>query len=50
MPSDELERMRKLETFDEYEGFNEKCSHYIILTAAKGLFQFTTLTSTNLDS
>ncbi|XP_046455871.1 tRNA wybutosine-synthesizing protein 4-like isoform X3 [Daphnia pulex] len=36
VPSDELERMRKLETFDEYEGFNEKCSHYIILTAAKG--------------
>ncbi|XP_057381528.1 tRNA wybutosine-synthesizing protein 4-like isoform X1 [Daphnia carinata] len=35
--SDELNRMRKLETFDEYEGFNEKCSHYIILTAAKGI-------------
>lgn len=37
VPLDELNRMRKLEIFDEYEGFNEKCSHYVILTAAKGI-------------
>lgn len=40
IPSDELERMKQLETFDEYEGFHEKCSHYIILTATKGLICF----------
>lgn len=36
IPSYEFERMKQLETFDEYEGFHEKCAHYIILTAAKG--------------
>lgn len=39
IPSDELGRIKQLETFDEYEGFHEKCSHYIILTATKGLMR-----------
>lgn len=47
IPSEELQRIRRLELFDEYEGFHEKCSHYIILTAAKGLrfnFDFNLMT------
>ena len=29
--------MKQLETFDEFEGIHQKCSHYIILTAARGI-------------
>ena len=37
VPIEERQRVQHLEDdFDEYEGFHEKCSHYIILTASKG--------------
>ncbi|XP_026888835.2 tRNA wybutosine-synthesizing protein 4 isoform X2 [Electrophorus electricus] len=32
----ERERMEKLEPFDEFEEWHQKCSHYFILTASKG--------------
>ncbi|XP_028250219.1 tRNA wybutosine-synthesizing protein 4 [Parambassis ranga] len=36
VPEEERERVRHLEPFDEYEEWHQKCSHYFILTAARG--------------
>ncbi|KAF4109123.1 tRNA wybutosine-synthesizing protein 4 [Onychostoma macrolepis] len=33
---DERQRVEGLEPFDEFEEWNQKCSHYFILTASKG--------------
>ncbi|NWY07820.1 TYW4 protein, partial [Nothoprocta ornata] len=37
VPEDEQRRVQALEPFDEYEEWHLKCSHYFILTAAKGM-------------
>ncbi|XP_068602852.1 tRNA wybutosine-synthesizing protein 4 [Brachionichthys hirsutus] len=36
VPEEERCRIESLETFDEYEEWHQKCSHYFILTAAQG--------------
>uniref|UniRef100_A0A8B9QCI6 tRNA wybutosine-synthesizing protein 4 n=1 Tax=Apteryx owenii TaxID=8824 RepID=A0A8B9QCI6_APTOW len=36
-PEDEQRRVQALEPFDEYEEWHLKCSHYFVLTAAKGM-------------
>ncbi|KAM9486203.1 tRNA wybutosine-synthesizing protein 4 [Clarias gariepinus] len=36
LTDDERERVEKLEPFDEFEEWHQKCSHYFILTASKG--------------
>ncbi|XP_017325084.1 tRNA wybutosine-synthesizing protein 4 isoform X1 [Ictalurus punctatus] len=36
LTEDERERVEKLEPFDEFEEWHQKCSHYFILTASKG--------------
>ncbi|TSQ01556.1 tRNA wybutosine-synthesizing protein 4 [Bagarius yarrelli] len=36
LPEDERNRVEKLEPFDEFEEWHQKCSHYFILTASKG--------------
>ena len=36
IPTEERKRARHIEAFDEYEGLHWTCSHYSILTAAKG--------------
>ncbi|NXE57171.1 TYW4 protein, partial [Casuarius casuarius] len=36
-PEDEQQRVQALEPFDEYEEWHLKCSHYFVLTAAKGM-------------
>jgi len=36
LPPTEIERIRHLQLFDEYEEFFLKCSHYFILVATKG--------------
>ncbi|NWI09455.1 TYW4 protein, partial [Crypturellus soui] len=37
VPEDEQRRVQALEPFDEYEEWHLKCSHYFVLTAAKGM-------------
>ncbi|XP_062861712.1 tRNA wybutosine-synthesizing protein 4 isoform X1 [Trichomycterus rosablanca] len=36
LTDDERERVEKLEPFDEFEEWHQKCSHYFILTASNG--------------
>ncbi|XP_017558529.1 tRNA wybutosine-synthesizing protein 4 isoform X1 [Pygocentrus nattereri] len=36
LSKDERERVEKMEPFDEFEEWHQKCSHYFILTASKG--------------
>ena len=36
---DEQDRISKLELFDEYEEWHDKCSHYMLLYAMKGTCQ-----------
>nr|XP_046259052.1 tRNA wybutosine-synthesizing protein 4 [Scatophagus argus] len=36
VPEEERCRVEKLEPFDEYEEWHQKCSHYFILTACRG--------------
>nr|XP_057939051.1 tRNA wybutosine-synthesizing protein 4 [Doryrhamphus excisus] len=36
IPDDERLRVERLEPFDEYEEWHQKCSHYFILTASRG--------------
>ncbi|XP_061648854.1 tRNA wybutosine-synthesizing protein 4 isoform X2 [Phyllopteryx taeniolatus] len=36
IPDDERHRVERLEPFDEYEEWHQKCSHYFILTASRG--------------
>ncbi|KAI5106871.1 tRNA wybutosine-synthesizing protein 4 [Silurus meridionalis] len=36
LTKNERERVEKLEPFDEFEEWHQKCSHYFILTASKG--------------
>ncbi|XP_068184667.1 tRNA wybutosine-synthesizing protein 4 isoform X2 [Antennarius striatus] len=36
VPEEERYRMESLETFDEYEEWHQKCSHYFVLTASRG--------------
>ncbi|KAK3568902.1 hypothetical protein QTP86_019557 [Hemibagrus guttatus] len=36
LTEDERDRVEKLEPFDEFEEWHQKCSHYFILTASKG--------------
>lgn len=50
VPAEERARIRKLESFDEYEGFHEKCSHYIILTASKGIAKYGFYTTSKIST
>ncbi|XP_054642567.1 tRNA wybutosine-synthesizing protein 4 isoform X2 [Dunckerocampus dactyliophorus] len=36
IPDDERLRVERLEPFDEYEEWHQKCSHYFVLTASRG--------------
>ncbi|CAK6967690.1 tRNA wybutosine-synthesizing protein 4 isoform X1 [Scomber scombrus] len=36
VPEEERHRVERLEPFDEYEEWHQKCSHYFILTASRG--------------
>uniref|UniRef100_A0A8D3AZX8 tRNA wybutosine-synthesizing protein 4 n=1 Tax=Scophthalmus maximus TaxID=52904 RepID=A0A8D3AZX8_SCOMX len=36
VPEEERGRVERLEPFDEYEEWHQKCSHYFILTASRG--------------
>ncbi|XP_038154393.1 tRNA wybutosine-synthesizing protein 4 [Cyprinodon tularosa] len=36
VPQEERDRVESLEPFDEHEEWNQKCSHYFILTASRG--------------
>ncbi|XP_051566377.1 tRNA wybutosine-synthesizing protein 4 [Myxocyprinus asiaticus] len=36
LPDGERQRVERMEPFDEFEEWHEKCSHYFILTASKG--------------
>ena len=39
LPREEQDRVNRLELFDEYEEWHDKCSHYMLLYAMKGICQ-----------